>query len=74
MKTITISFASKYAERVGKLLHSLNIKILMTWTSEDFMDETILCVLKISEESDSIPGSLQMEKIRENNFIKITKQ
>lgn len=73
MKTVVIIFPISYAERVAKLLYSLELKILMTWCSEGdlFSDGTINCILKLNGDKSAITPELQLEKIRENSFIKI---
>lgn len=72
MKTIKIKFSSKYAEQVGILLNSIELKILMTWSEEGFLDDTcIYCVLKLNREDSTITPIFQLEKIRERNYIKI---
>lgn len=74
MKTIKIKFSSNYAEQVGILLFSLELKILMSWTESNLLDEdTIFCVCKLGANNSNIPEQLQIEKIREKSFIKIIK-
>jgi len=73
MKTILILFPIKQAEIVGMLLHSLELKILMTWTIEGdlFSDGIINCVIKLNDSNKAISPELQIEKLREKSFIKI---
>lgn len=71
MKTITIKFGSGHAVAVGIFLHSLELKILISWTEEGFMGETtIYAVLKLNSDNAAITPELQLEKIREKPFIK----
>lgn len=72
MKTIKVRFAAKYAESIGIFLYSLELKIIISWSEESILDDTtIYCILKLNKEDSSIPASLQIEKIRERNTIKI---
>ena len=74
MKTITIKFQTGYFEEVGKLLHSLELKILMSYSEEGFMDaNNIVCLLKLNNDNNAITPNLQIEKLREKSFIKIVK-
>ena len=69
MKTLKIRFDSDYAEEISKLLCSLDITILISWSTEDFGDITIFCILKMDNKG-GIPEELRIEKLRENNHIK----
>ena len=69
MKTLKIKFNSDNAEEIGKLLASLDIDILATWSSEDFGDFTIYCILRMDNKT-GIPENLRYEKIKENRYIK----
>jgi hypothetical protein len=72
MKTIKITFSSRHAEKVGIILHSLELKVLTTWCEESLLNDTnIFCVLKLNKEGASIAPELQLEKLRENLFIKL---
>lgn len=71
MKTVKIKFTPKYAEQVGILLHSIELKILVSWSEEGLLDDTqIYCVLKLNSETSAITEGLQLEKLREKPFIK----
>lgn len=70
MKTIKIKFSKYNAEKVGVLLYSLDMQVLATWCIEDFLgDMHIFCICKLNNENDTIPQSLQVEKIREQKCI-----
>jgi hypothetical protein len=72
MKTIKIKFYAKHSEAIAILLQSLELKIIMTWSEEGFMDDTcIYCICKLNTDSHNITPELQIEKLRERNTIKI---
>lgn len=72
MKTIKLKFAVRNAREAGILLYSLDMPILSSWTVEGLTDDDMIyCYCKLAKDTDTIPLSLQMEKLREKSFIKI---
>jgi hypothetical protein len=75
MKTIIIKFPSSRVTEVAIKLYSLELTVLMSWSIEGFMDDIVIfAVLKLSNSGESIPSTLQLEKLREMSFIKIIKE
>lgn len=72
MKTLKIRFSADNALEISKLLYSLDIDILISWSVEDFGDVDIYCIIKVDRQS-AIPENLRMEKIQEHKQIKIYK-
>jgi len=71
MKTIIVKFSIQKAVDAGILFYSLDMPILMSWTTDSFMEgECIVCVLKLGGDNEKFSEALQMEKLRERAYIK----